>query len=68
MLALGAKDMFGMTGTIETMGTFGFCGDLLMDLTCGRVGIGVLAEEGVVGCVDSASEGACEVDGVSRFD
>ena len=42
---------------------------LTFELGCGLVGGGgATAEEGVVGCVDSASDGACEVIGVAGTD
>lgn len=35
--------------------------------SCGRGAACAMTEEGVVGCVESSSEGACEVKGVSRL-
>lgn len=48
---------FGTAGTIGIRGTFGRLEAFIL---------GVISEEGVVGCVDRASEGGCDVKGVSR--
>ena len=59
----------GMIGTTGTIGwilpgrrpfAFGFVADSGRDRCCG-----ITAEEGVVGCVESASEGALDVVGVA---
>lgn len=58
---------FGTTGLIGIIGTTGFVAVLIWDTEAdGRVEGGSKADEGVVGCVESTSEGACEVAGVSR--
>lgn len=64
---LGLVGIRGITGTIGTLGTAG----LILGLLCAGAGCGLegmfcgTAEDGVVGRVESASEGACEVTGVS---
>lgn len=50
---LEATGMFGMAGTIGTMGTLGRPEALIF----GVVFWGGTAEDGVVGCVERASEG-----------
>ena len=58
---------FGTTGLIGIIGTTGFVAVLIWDIEAdGRVEGGGKVDEGVVGCVESTSEGACEVAGVSR--
>ena len=58
---------FGTTGLIGIIGTTGFVAVLVWDTGADRrVEGGGKVDEGVVGCVESTSEGACEVAGVSR--
>ena len=40
---------------------------LMLGTVCCRKGMETIAEDGVVGWVESDSDGACEVAGVSRF-
>ena len=69
-LSLGLVGILGTAGTIGTKGTAG----LILGLLCAAAGCdlegasGSTAEDGVVGRVESASEGACEVTGVSSSD
>ena len=60
------KGILGMAG-IMTADGFDLCDGFEGPVGCDREGAGAVAEEGVVGCVESASEGAREVAGVSRF-
>ena len=53
-----ANGRFGTAGTIGIRGTVGRLVALIL---------GVISEEGVVGWVDSASEGGCDVKGVARL-
>lgn len=52
-----AKGRFGTAGTIGSRGMLGRLEAFIL---------GVISEEGVVGWVDRASEGGCDVKGVSR--
>lgn len=52
-----ANGRFGIAGTIGSRGMLGRVEAFIL---------GVISEEGVVGWVDRASEGGCEVKGVSK--
>lgn len=57
---MDGREANGRFGTAGTMGSRGILGRLEAFI------LGVISEEGVVGWVDRASEGGCEVKGVSR--
>jgi hypothetical protein len=61
---------FGTTGLMGIRGTAGFVAVLVCEgAAVGRdAGAEGSIEDGVVGCVESASDGACEVGGVSKSD
>jgi hypothetical protein len=65
---LACFDVLGLCGTIGTTGTIGTAGLEFLDRDCVDCALLVLcgraADEGVVGCVESVSEGAWEVVGV----
>ena len=55
--------MFGIAGTMGTIGAFGRPEGLVFGVVCW----GGAAEDGVVGWVEKASDGGCDVEGVSRL-
>ena len=67
--AVERDGMFGTTGTIGPLLVAGLDSAFEFELDDVRGGpCGVTTDEGVVGCVESASEGACDVVGVAEVD
>lgn len=59
---LDGPGIFGMAGTIGMTAAFGRLEGLSLGVDCW----GGAAEDGVVGWVERASDGGCDVDGVSK--
>ena len=55
--------IFGMAGTMGSIGAVGRPEGLILGVVCW----GGAADEGVVGWVENASDGGCDVEGVSKF-
>ena len=60
-----ARVIFGIAGMIGSKGIVGLLKLLGLDTLAFWVNACAIADEGVVGCVESASEGGCDVTGVS---